>query len=793
MGIAVIVLGMHRSGTSALAGALHHLGVSFGGPLLPPGPDNERGFWELREVVEIHDELLAALGASHLDLAPLPADWRERPEARAARERLAGVLRREFADVPLWGVKDPRLSVLLPLWEELLDDLGVERRFALVFRSPWEVVRSLAVRSAVPTREALALWERHVSEAERLTRGRPRAFSSLDRLLEDGVAELSRLSAALELSFPVSPEDARGVLMSFLSPSGRHWRRPPPPEDAGEALAAAAEEVAAVARRLVDEGESPEALEAFSEACTALRAIAAPTPPARQVLFLSHGATRTGAPLMLLRLATWLKSHGCVEPRFVLRDEGPLEAEFRAVGDTVVTTESLFDPAFCDSVSLVWANTATNGSFLARLGHDELPVISHVHELSYALSAFGRELFREQARRTSRFVACSEAVRSNLVENEGIPAEKVVVFHEAVDTAALAARSTPEHARALKAELGLTPETRIVVGAGTADWRKGTDLFIQVGHVLTARRPDVAFAWVGGTSSSIEELRLNHDLAKLGHPPRIFFLGERVDPLPVIDAADLFLLTSREDPFPLVLLEAAALGKPALCFDRAGGAPEFCREAGRVVPYLDLPAMEREIEALLDDESVRAALGEEARRHVCERYDLALLGARVSALVEELALASPVKSRAQVEPLGPLPDSAFQLTWLHSKIPGRVAAGEVVPVLVTIKNAGTHVWPNRASTGADGRYAIRLGYWWEREGRMIGSKGNRIDLPRRLSPGESITLVARVITPVIPGSYDLQLDLLQELVAWFGEKGTPHLASRVDVIGWERTRQNGCG
>ena len=244
MSVSLAVLGMHRSGTSALAGALHLLGVPLGEPLVPPGRDNERGFWELAEVVEVHEDLLASFGASHLDLTKLPEGWLASEAAREARGRLLEILRRNFENVPLWAVKDPRLSIFLPLWDEVLRELGIESRFVLMQRSPCEVARSLATRNATGTREALALWERHVSEAERLTRGRPRAFASYERLLAEPVAELERLGRVLGVVWPVAPADARAELTEFLSPALRHWKRPELPRDADAALAAAVREAA---------------------------------------------------------------------------------------------------------------------------------------------------------------------------------------------------------------------------------------------------------------------------------------------------------------------------------------------------------------------------------------------------------------------------------------------------------------------------------------------------------------------------------------------------------------------
>src|SRR5215467_6029736 len=104
---ALVVLGMHRSGTSALTGMLHHLGVTLGDRLMAATLDNPRGYWEHRDVVAAHERLMTALGWGWDDIRSLPPGFERSEPALVARRELAGVLHRDFADAPLWGVKDP--------------------------------------------------------------------------------------------------------------------------------------------------------------------------------------------------------------------------------------------------------------------------------------------------------------------------------------------------------------------------------------------------------------------------------------------------------------------------------------------------------------------------------------------------------------------------------------------------------------------------------------------------------------------------------------------------------------
>ncbi|HEY9142813.1 MAG TPA: hypothetical protein VIM90_02130, partial [Arenimonas sp.] len=123
---ALIVLGMHRAGTSALAGALDALGVPLGRQMVPAQADNPGGYWENAEGVQIHERLLLALGRGWDDLRPLPEGWLDTEAGLAAAAALEAWLQRDFAGQPLWAFKDPRTCRLLPLWQRVLGRLGIE-------------------------------------------------------------------------------------------------------------------------------------------------------------------------------------------------------------------------------------------------------------------------------------------------------------------------------------------------------------------------------------------------------------------------------------------------------------------------------------------------------------------------------------------------------------------------------------------------------------------------------------------------------------------------------------------
>jgi hypothetical protein len=223
----IVVLGMHRSGTSALAGVLSALGYDFGQNLLPPTPGvNEKGFWEHADVVRVHEDLLSQLGSSWHDPRPLPDQWTTLRAACTAQGELVEIVRRDFGRSKAWGLKDPRLCRLLPLWHAVFDELGVRPCFVLCHRNPYEIAASIRRRDGFSIRKSLILWLAHSVEAERLTRGRRRAFVSYDSLLRDWRPAMTDAASRLKVTWPLPLDQAAAAVDAFLEPSLRHHRDP---------------------------------------------------------------------------------------------------------------------------------------------------------------------------------------------------------------------------------------------------------------------------------------------------------------------------------------------------------------------------------------------------------------------------------------------------------------------------------------------------------------------------------------------------------------------------------------
>lgn len=376
----------------------------------------------------------------------------------------------------------------------------------------------------------------------------------------------------------------------------------------------------------------------------------------KKVLFVSHDACRSGAPIILLNFLTWVKLNSRISFRILSKKSGDLDPEFNALaplaffqrrpskGDgrlwpaqldaglrkirNSLHLSSLKKELLGDEIGLVYSNTITNGEVLEFLSFLECPVITHVHELEYWIHKSGTANLERVKKYTTHYIVVSEATKRHLVQKHGIPQEKIEVVHGFIPIAELTGPS--DRADGIRGELGIPDDAFILGSSGMESWRKGKDLFIPLALNVLRRFSDrpVHFVWLGGRLDHTESYQVRHDLHHAGIADRVHFVSHVDNPMDYYRAFDLFAMISREDPFPLVNLELAALGKPIVCFDRAGGTPEFVKDdAGFVVPYLDLSAMADKVIALAQDDELRRELGENAAKRASQFHDLPV-GAR---------------------------------------------------------------------------------------------------------------------------------------------------------------------
>lgn len=366
-----------------------------------------------------------------------------------------------------------------------------------------------------------------------------------------------------------------------------------------------------------------------------------------RVLVVSHSAQPTGAPIALLRVLQSCVGRALIEPTIVLRRDGELVSEFQALGPTSLISanterrvEMVLDRVpsgevllaavkfasdhrlrrICRrrEVEVIYVNSAVESRVPVALKSLGLPVVTHVHELERELlTVVGRDGIKKVIDTSDAFVAVSAAVRKMLLSHGADGARIVNVPPPLGDGEPV---SDEERRAARRTVLRVDDDTVVIVGCGKPSWRKGTDVFLQVARHVVADLPrgvKVAFRWIGGRPPSRALSTLTEDIVCLGLGSDVAVIEHTAGAERLLAGADVFISTSREDPNPLVVLEAAATGCPIVCFRSAGGAEELANAGGGLaVPYLDVKAMADAVLALVDSPEERERLGAKARMSV---------------------------------------------------------------------------------------------------------------------------------------------------------------------------------
>jgi glycosyltransferase involved in cell wall biosynthesis len=370
-----------------------------------------------------------------------------------------------------------------------------------------------------------------------------------------------------------------------------------------------------------------------------------------RVLFLGHDASRSGAPLLLLHFLRWLRSNTSVNFEVALKWDGPLSADYQSIAPTLILNSNGAGTRFLFRFlrgnkgrairkalhrvrilrlvkrwkpTLIYANTVVVADEAKTLAAAGCPVLWHIHEMPFnAWLCGGRGTFEDSARCATHFIAASQAVKNSLITNLRLPESKIDVVHEFIEPPNLDRTRIADLKRSIRSELTIPQDAFVIGMCGTMDWRKGADLFpILARHLFSRSFPkEVHLVWIGSGSDETSSVQMRHDFCQLGLADRLHLTGSVDNALPYLAALDVFALMSREDPFPLAMLEAASLGLPVICFQGSGGTVEFIEgDAGKIVEYLDVSRMAEVLLQLANDPLMRQRLGDRAREKVLNGY-----------------------------------------------------------------------------------------------------------------------------------------------------------------------------
>ena len=223
--VALLVLGMHRSGTSALTRVLNLLGCSLPHQVMDSNPTNPAGHWEPQAIVDLNDQILEAAGSAWDDWQKLNPGWEMSPARAGFMHKAGRTLQLEYEDTSFFVLKDPRICRIAPFWLDVLNKNRIVPRIVIPVRNPLEVAASLHARDGIDPSLGYLIWLRYILDAERSTRRIKRVFVSYSGLLDDWSRVAQHIAEGLSISWPRFSPRVTFEIETFLDKSLRHHMR----------------------------------------------------------------------------------------------------------------------------------------------------------------------------------------------------------------------------------------------------------------------------------------------------------------------------------------------------------------------------------------------------------------------------------------------------------------------------------------------------------------------------------------------------------------------------------------
>lgn len=361
--------------------------------------------------------------------------------------------------------------------------------------------------------------------------------------------------------------------------------------------------------------------------------------PNRRILFVSHEASRTGAPKIILNIVKHFREQCDVCCESLLHDGGPLLKEFHEHSHLVdcLNHPRERSPRLSRKLKRIVQRDGKNVPALAicnsmesrfiaeELSNFGIPVISLLHELP---SSYKPEDYHTVFSSSKKVVFPIDDVYQAVSQAIRMPADKGMVMSQGLLDPEFGKRVDRETARkSICNQIGIPTDSFLVLGCGTLDLRKGIDHFAAVARRVAQLNHQgntpIHFVWVGGgptwTHSAFHYVQL--DLQKTGADQFVHFVGEQQDTEPFFVASDAFFMSSRVDPFPCVIHEAMACQLPIVTFADSGGAQTAVKDgAGFVVPYADYEQAATLFRTLSEQTHVAALARERSLERVHSEY-----------------------------------------------------------------------------------------------------------------------------------------------------------------------------
>ena len=197
----IVILGMHRSGTSAITRGLKALGVDLGDHLMQAiSGNNDKGFWEDLDIYAFNNELLNCISHDWHSNVPITQSEFDRKDLSSLRQRAVELLRQKTQSASVFGIKNPHIARLLPFWKKIFDQVGLDAGYVITVRHPMSVAQSLKKRDGFDVEKSYYLWLGHVVPSILESEGHPRVVVNYDLLMDHPEEQLLRIAQQINLT-----------------------------------------------------------------------------------------------------------------------------------------------------------------------------------------------------------------------------------------------------------------------------------------------------------------------------------------------------------------------------------------------------------------------------------------------------------------------------------------------------------------------------------------------------------------------------------------------------------------
>ncbi len=359
----------------------------------------------------------------------------------------------------------------------------------------------------------------------------------------------------------------------------------------------------------------------------------------KKILIVSHEATQTGAPLIILKIATFLKEFYNLQPVIIVGSGGPLLKQFRLIGptynfshwNTALKNRTLSEAEIVASALSQFSfegslmNSAESGLLIRSIKKVHPKIFFLIHEFG---DMYPDNAFADISKYAKKVIAPCNIIADFAHRNTPFAPNKIQVQGQGLLNEKLLNLDKDNYQKKLKAALGIPDNAIVVLGCGTIEKRKGVDLFLATASkAIKSTEVPLYFVWVGGVHNRQADQKkyfewILKDIELMNLDDRILFIGEIPDTTNYFMGSDIMLLSSRRDPFPCVMHEAMAARLPVVCFDKSGGHAEvFSDGSGFVVPYGDTDQAAIEIVNLAMNDNFRKNVAKRAYSKVTKQYN----------------------------------------------------------------------------------------------------------------------------------------------------------------------------